>query len=133
MISLVTPSAKHGSPMLGIACAGLAVVVAVTPGPEYEIDPSDVIYCRIAWLANLLAGIAIVSSLLDEKAFQYATIGIVFLFLVSLLFLLTEDHPGVTERYFGYYLWLLGLLLMGGGGVARVIEKEDSIFDSRKR
>jgi len=129
LISLVSPSAMHGSPMLGFHCAGLAAVVAVTPGPEYDLDPSDVIYCRIAWAANLLSVVVILISLLDERACQHATIGLFCVLLLCLFFLITEDHPGVTERYFGYYLWLLGLLLMAGSGAMRVIKKEESIFD----
>lgn len=132
MISLVSPCVAHGSPMLGFQCAGLAAVVAVTPGPEYDPDPSDVIYCRIAWLANFLSVIVIIISLLDEKSFQVATIGAFAILLLCLLFLLFNDHPGVSELYVGYYLWLLGLLLMGGCGMARVIEKEESIVGSAK-
>ncbi|WP_146115658.1 MULTISPECIES: hypothetical protein [Pirellulaceae] len=130
MISLVLPSVKHGSPMLGLQCAGLAAVVAVTPGPEYDPDPSDVIYCRIAWLANLFAMVVMVISLLDEKTFQSGTIGAFVVLLLCLFFLLMKDHPGVSERYVGYYLWLAGLLLMGCSGVVRVIENKQSIFGS---
>lgn len=132
MISLVLPSVTHGSPMLGFQCAGLAAVVAVTPGPEYDPDPSDVIYCRIAWLANFLSLFVMIISLLDEKSFQITTIGAFAVLLFCLLFVLFNDHPGVSERYVGYYLWLLGLLLMGGGGMARVIEKEESIVGPAK-
>jgi len=128
VISLVSPSVKHGSTMLGFHCAGMAAVVAATPGPEYELDPSDVIYCRIAWLTNLVTIFVMLISLLDEKAFQFVTIAAFLVLLLALLFLLAEDHPGVSERYFGYYLWLMGLLLMGGSGPARVIEKKESIL-----
>lgn len=132
VISLILPSVSHGSPMLGFQCAGLSAVVAVTPAPDYDPDPSDVIYCRIAWLANLLSVVVMVISLFDENTFQSATIGAFVVLLLCLFFLLLNDHPGVSERFVGYYLWLLGLLLVGVSGAVRVIEKEGSIFRSAK-
>ncbi|WP_144976737.1 hypothetical protein [Bremerella volcania] len=129
MISLALPSVEHGSPMLGFQCAGLAAVVGLSPIADYDPDPTDIIYCRIAWLANLLAPTVMLISVPKQKAFQCLTVGMFFVLLLGLFVLLIEDHPGVTERYLGYYLWLLGLLVMGGSGVARVVEHEQSIFD----
>ncbi len=122
--SLFLPVVQHGKPLVGAECAFVSSAILTFPESSTQSDTWDAWYCRAAWLANGCAFVVVLLAAIGGKACRTIAYFVLALLFVLIVVLCYADFSSIEYRYFGYYIWLCGLLMLGLSGISLNLRRE---------
>ena len=108
---------EHGKVFSGFHCAGVCLQASFSRSLDREL----VLMCQMSLWAMVLAPTIFFCRSIHKKFIPIGSL-IAFLVLVAMIvFVFSVPYDGIGKTYIGFYIWLVGLLLIGFAGVADVL------------
>lgn len=116
-ISLFSPAVKHGKILSGLELNAISTILAFLGSSQGETSSERTLMCRVLLIANVCAPLMLLLGSRLFKGVPYFGYVVFAVLTLCVLFLLTVPYSEIESVYWGYFVWLAGLVLIALSGL----------------